>query len=177
MPKPRTVGGDTGKEEIAARLVAASAGHLKVPEAMKIVKMSTPVPRNDSVRRRVLRRARKIEKEAESNPTILAGPVVVEVPGTGSSAPPSSQDTGGISSITGTSGGSGSTSITCSTATVEGIDEVRRNLNQQVLGSGSPKGKNKRRRSSNIVQQNEANKCKKRKIQSKATKVATVDLT
>ena len=50
MPKARSIGGETGKEEIASRLVAASAGHLKIPKAMKIVKMSTPIRTNDSVR-------------------------------------------------------------------------------------------------------------------------------
>ena len=53
MPKPRSLEGDIAKEEIVARIVAASAGHVKVPEAMRIVKMDTPIRTNDSVRRRV----------------------------------------------------------------------------------------------------------------------------
>ena len=53
MPKPRSLEGDIAKEEIAARIVAASAGDVKVPEAMRIVKMDTPIRTNDSVRRRV----------------------------------------------------------------------------------------------------------------------------
>jgi hypothetical protein len=61
MPKPRSVEGDRAKEEIAAWIVAAGQGHVKVPDAMKMVKrMSTPTRTNDTVRGRALRRAKKL---------------------------------------------------------------------------------------------------------------------
>ena len=123
MPKPRIVDGEEAKEEIAARIVAASAGHINVPDAMRIVKMSTPIRSNDSVRRRVLRRAKKLELEAKDNPTILAAPVQEVATGAGTEQSiPAGQDSGGISSLTGTSSG------TTATSTPADIDEVRRNL-------------------------------------------------
>ena len=127
--------------------------------------MSTPVRSNDSVCRRVLRRAKKLEFDAKDNPTVLAGPVV-EVE---SVKAPSSADTGGISSLTGTSKGS------TATATPAGMDEVRKNLNEGSLETSKEaiNKEKKRRRSSKVVQEEHAVQCKKRKVKSRGMKVAT----
>ena len=63
MPKPRSVEGDKEKEEMAARLVAVSEGRMKVPAALKVAGMSTPLRANDSLRRRVLRQAEKLQNK------------------------------------------------------------------------------------------------------------------
>jgi hypothetical protein len=62
MPKPKSVVGDEAKERIAARLVAVSEGSVSVPQAMKIVKMPTPVRTNDTVRKRVHRKSQQMKK-------------------------------------------------------------------------------------------------------------------
>ena len=51
MPKPKSVEGDEAKERVAARVVAVSEGSISVPEALKLVKMPTPIRTNDSVRK------------------------------------------------------------------------------------------------------------------------------
>jgi hypothetical protein len=165
MPKPRSVEGDRGKEEIAARIVAAAQGHVNVPDAMKMVKLSTPIRTNDTVRRRVLRRAKKLEQEAKENPVLLATPIE-EI-----ETNPSSSDTGAVSSITGQSHDTSSTGR---------LDEVRRSLNLRSPPEGveeassdiSKKSTTSRRTSKN-VQKDDALLCKKRKIEARGTKAAT----
>jgi hypothetical protein len=166
MPKPRSVEGDRGKEEIAARIVAAAQGHVNVPEAMKMVKLSTPIRTNDTVRRRVLRRAKKLEQEAKENPAVLLAAPIEEIETTN----PSSSDTGAVSSITGQSHETSSTGR---------LDEVRRSLNLRLPPEGveeeaasSEKSTTSRRTSKN-VQKDDALLCKKRKIEARGTKAAT----
>ena len=43
MVKPKSVAGDEAKEKMAAQLVAVAKGGLKVPEAMKIAGIPTPL--------------------------------------------------------------------------------------------------------------------------------------
>ena len=100
--------------------------------------------------------------------------MILAIPAGGSNSTsnaPSSQDTGGISSLTGTS-------TTNVSAPPEGIDEVRVNLDQQSLVSNGDsvaagKGVKKRRRSSMAVQVADAEKCKRKKIESRGMKLAT----
>jgi hypothetical protein len=116
------------------------------------------------VRRRVLRRAKKLEEEAKDNPVLLAAPVEeVEAP---LRQDPSSSDTGALSSITGNNSQDGST-------TTEGLDDVRRTLNLASNASAESGSSKKSRRSSRAVQQDEALICKKRKIESRGMKAAT----
>ena len=155
MPKPRSLDGDPVKEEIAARLVATAQGHLKVPEAMRIVKIATPIRENDSIRRRVFRRAKKLEAEAKNNAGIVMPPVqVVEA------SEPESLDTGGLSSVTGNSA-----------STPEDLDEIRRALSGSSASITS--SEKQRRKTSKQMQSINAKAVRNKKLQSLGMKTAT----
>ena len=165
MGKPRSVIGDAEKEEIAARLVATAQGHLNVPDAMRIVKISTPIRRNDTIRRRVQRRAKKLEAEAKENAEVHAP--VREIAAAGE---PSSSNTGGeLSSITGGS--------TVSSPVGEELDEVRVNLAEgstSALDDGTTSSISTRQRgSSKQVQRDNAATLRAKRLNSVAMKTAT----
>ena len=160
MPKKRSVNGDERKEELAARVVAASEGLISVPDAMKGVKMATPIRTNDSVRRRVHRRSQKLMKEANkegSDPPIAAL-------GEGSSAkslPP-------VSTLS-----NSATSELSGTSTPTNLSAIRTNLHQAKLGSTADPKEKQKRRSTKTVQAENAERLRQKKIKSNGMKLAT----
>ena len=162
MPKPRSVQGDPEKEEIAARLVATAQGHLNVPDAMRIVKIPTPIRSNDTVRRRVMRRAKKLEAEAKENGAVILP--VREVETAEPSSSPTS-NTGELSSITGAS--------TLSSPPAN-LDEVRCNLTETGRGDSTTTTSTKQqRRTSKQVQRDNASEVRGKKLNSVGMKSAT----
>ena len=165
MPKKRSVHGDERKEELAARVVAASEGLISVPEAMKGVKMATPIRTNDSVRRRVHRRSQKLMKEG--NKETGPDPPIAALGGASAKSLPS------VSTISNsaTSEVSGTSSTPRTTSSLTGI---RTNLHEAKLGStAGPPTEKKKRRSTKTVQADNAEKLRQKKIKSQGMKLAT----
>ena len=163
MPKPRSIVGDPEREEIAARLVATAQGHLNVPDAMRIVKISTPVRSNDTVRKRVMRRAKKLEAEARDNGGDVAVMIPVQEVETSN---PSSTNTGELSSITGAS---------TVASPSQNLDEIRRNLadGPSEEGSTTTSTTKQQRRTSKQVQRDNATQMRAKKLNALGMKSAT----
>jgi hypothetical protein len=158
------------------QIVAAGRGYVSVPQALEIVKMPADLQHNDTLRRRVARKAKKLEMEAKNNPSLLVGPPlpVVQAPGSGRSDE---------SSLTARTANSSTLTPGNVSDQAENLSEVQRQLQPSFVApqhggsdstTSSQNTEKKRRRSSNALQQNHAIVAKQKKIESQGMKLATV---
>ena len=155
------------------QIVAAGRGYVSVPQALEIVKMPQELRQNDTLRRRVARKAKKLEMAARSNPSVLVGPpplpVVQAPPGSGRS------DESSLTVMTNSSGLSDiQRQLQESFATSPNNPGNHESTNSTSSKSQSTDTEKKRRHSSQSVQQNHAVIAKQRKLASQGMKLATV---
>ena len=168
------------RERIAAQIVAAAEGRVTVQEAMKRARIPTPQRNNDSKRRKVARKAKKIvvlnEKDAlnlqkkDATPVEAAGvDRVQELP---ASAIGISSGAASVCSSLSQEQPSGSTHATSRTS--NDLDDIRRVLNGSTPSSADASSSTKsRRRTSKQKHREDAEKRATEKRESKAIKVAT----
>ena len=167
MPKKKIERSQEEKEKLAAKIVASSDGEISIPEAMKKVGINTPTRKNNTMYRRVHRESKRLEKvfeKIEGEDEISAGstpkPHAVVARGDNTS------DFSSLSSATPMAATTPPSGLRRTLLDTESIGTA-------ITGSTTTGKAVKRRRTSKQKHSADAEKIKRQKLESQATKLAT----
>lgn len=132
---PNGSGSDETKVRVAAGVVAAAEGRMKIPEAMKLAGFSTPETKQPTIYQRVRRRSQRVvveERKGASTTSSSSLPSAVAVPAA-AAARSAGSSLSGSSVVAGAVGRTGTTRSSSAAAAVAPSASVRRRF---TIGEG-----------------------------------------